>query len=113
MDKDQPILLTVSQASDLMGCSRSLAYAMASKGQIPTISLGPRSLRVPRRALEAWISEQLRQSSASTGSVGPLGVPGGGSHAEGEEMPKRLVFAEHEPSGPPDALRGDQDESRR
>ena len=99
MDKEQPILLTVSQASDLMGCSRSLGYAMASRGQIPTISLGPRSLRVPRRALEAWISEQLRQQSTTAGGVEPFGVPGGGSHAEGEPMPKRLVVEEHEPLG--------------
>ena len=90
MDKEQPILLTISQASDLMGCSRSLGYAMASRAQIPTISLGPRSLRVPRKALEAWINEQLRQQSTSAEGVGPLGVPGGGSHAEGEEMPERL-----------------------
>ena len=99
MDKEQPILLTVSQAADLMGCSRSLGYAMAKRSQIPTISLGPRSLRVPRRALEAWISEQLRQQSTTAGNVEPFGVPGGGPHAEGEIGPEHLLVEEHEPSG--------------
>jgi excisionase family DNA binding protein len=99
MDKEHSILLTVSQASDLMGCSRSLGYAMAKRSQIPTVSLGPRSLRVPRKALEAWVSEQLLRQSMTAGGVEPFGVPGGGSNAEGEAMPRRLVVEEHEPSG--------------
>jgi excisionase family DNA binding protein len=49
-------LLKASQIADILGISRSKAYAMMRRREIPTIVLG-KNVRVNRRDLEAFISQ--------------------------------------------------------
>lgn len=63
MERTTNDLLTVSEAAQMLGVSKSRAYVMARRGEIPTLDLGPRSLRVPRAALEAWIRERTEPSA--------------------------------------------------
>ena len=49
--KNERLGLTVVEAAKLLGISRSLAYQLAERGELPAVRLG-RRLVVPRRALE-------------------------------------------------------------
>ena len=48
--------LSVPEAAQILGISRSLAYEMARIGKLPTIRFGKR-LVVPRRALERMLEQ--------------------------------------------------------
>jgi excisionase family DNA binding protein len=57
------LALTIEEAAELLSISRSLAYRWAKDGTLPTIRVG-NAVRVPRRALEAWIEERTTQGRA-------------------------------------------------
>lgn len=48
---DGPLLLRVSEASALLGLSRSTVYQLIARGELRVIRIG-RSVRVPRQALD-------------------------------------------------------------
>jgi excisionase family DNA binding protein len=48
-------VFTVSEAADVLGISRTLAYDLVAKGQLPAIRLG-RRIVVPAQALGALLS---------------------------------------------------------
>jgi excisionase family DNA binding protein len=50
-----PLTITISEAARRLGIGRSLAYAAAASGEIPTIRIGTKALRVPVRALERML----------------------------------------------------------
>jgi hypothetical protein len=53
---EAPLTLTVPEAGKrYFGLSREASYAAAARGDIPTIRIGRRLLRVPVRALEAML----------------------------------------------------------
>ena len=52
------LLLKVEDAASVLSVGRSKAYAMAASGELPSIRIGRRSVRVPVAALEAWINER-------------------------------------------------------
>lgn len=52
--RDAPLVYSVEDAGRLLRLSRATAYAMAKNGSIPTVRFG-RSVRVPRKALEALL----------------------------------------------------------
>ena len=54
----EPVLIRIPDAARLLQVSKSAAYAMAQRGVIPTVVLGPRAIRVPRAALQRWIDER-------------------------------------------------------
>ena len=58
-DQEAPELMRVSEAAALMSVSRSKAYEMAARREIPTVALG-KSVRVPRRRLLAWLEQNTR-----------------------------------------------------
>ena len=60
MDKDSRLLLRPQEAGDALGVSRSKAYELIARGEIPSIRIGG-SVRVPLEALNAWISQQLSE----------------------------------------------------
>jgi excisionase family DNA binding protein len=60
MDAEKPELLTVGQAAKVLQISRAGAYAHAAAGHLPTVRVGPRSIRVPRAALAKWIETRTR-----------------------------------------------------
>lgn len=55
----EPELLTVSEAAQLLRLSRSHTYDLIREGSLPVVYFG-RSVRVPRRALLAWVERQTR-----------------------------------------------------
>lgn len=58
---EQPYLLKVPEAAHLLGLKKSKVYDMAKRNQIPTVNFG-RYVRIPRKALEQWIEDQLKKS---------------------------------------------------
>ncbi len=55
MSDQQPVILTVDEAADILRISRASAYEACRRGEIPTIKIGRRIL-VPRAAFERLIS---------------------------------------------------------
>ena len=55
MDK---LLLKPSEAAQILGIGRSLAYEMIARKEIPSLRLG-RCIRVPKMALENWINSYV------------------------------------------------------
>lgn len=53
---DQPLVITVEEAAELLRISRGLAYVLVREGKLPSLRLG-RRLVVPRRALMALIDD--------------------------------------------------------
>ena len=54
---DSSLLLTVSEAAQVLRISRNLAYELVARGELPAVRLG-RVIRVPRFGLESWIARQ-------------------------------------------------------
>jgi len=50
------LTLTVDEAADVLGISRSLAYELVRRGDIPSLHLG-RRIVVPIRGLETLVEE--------------------------------------------------------
>jgi excisionase family DNA binding protein len=57
VEKNQRLVLSISEAGELLGVSRPTAYQMAHDGQIPIIKLGKRRMVVPKSALEKMLLE--------------------------------------------------------
>ncbi len=57
----EQLLLTVEEAARQLGIGRTFAWQLVRKGELPVIRLG-RCVRVPRRALEAWIARQTQET---------------------------------------------------
>jgi excisionase family DNA binding protein len=49
--RDEGATVSVERSSRYLGVSRAFAYQMAREGQLPTIKLGARRVRVPTAAL--------------------------------------------------------------
>jgi excisionase family DNA binding protein len=58
--RPQHLTMSVEEASEALGISRSLAYELVRRGEIPSLRLG-RRIVVPVRALE----ELVRQAGAA------------------------------------------------
>ena len=54
------LTLTLEDAADLLGISIYLARIMASTGQLPTIRLGKKLIRVPRVKLEQMLAADTK-----------------------------------------------------
>lgn len=63
-DNPDSLVLSVTEAGRLLGCSRNHAYRMARRGVIPTIALGSK-LIVPKGRFLAWLN-----GPAPTAAVG-------------------------------------------
>jgi len=55
-EKDERLALSVDEAAALLGISRSLAYDLCARGDLPSLRLGRRIL-IPRRALDARLKK--------------------------------------------------------
>lgn len=51
----EPLAITVSEAADLLGISRSTAYECVRTGELPSVRLAGRIL-IPRQRLEAFLA---------------------------------------------------------
>jgi len=56
------LVVTVTEAAELLGISRGLAYELARAGQLPSLRLG-RRLVVPHAALLEWLERGARPES--------------------------------------------------
>lgn len=52
------LALKPEQAAQLLQISRSRIYELIRENKVPHVRVGG-SIRIPRRALEAWLEEQL------------------------------------------------------
>ena len=57
--RGQLLLLRVSEAARLLSVSRAKAYEMIAAGELPSVRIGGKCIRVPARALEEWVEAQL------------------------------------------------------
>ena len=48
------LLLTVEEAAEMLGIGRTLAYALVSAGELPSVTLG-RLRRIPTASLRTWV----------------------------------------------------------
>jgi hypothetical protein len=63
--EDKPLTLSVPEAGRrYFSMGRNASYAAAERGDIPTIKIGPKLLRVPVRALEQMLDNPARKSGA-------------------------------------------------
>jgi excisionase family DNA binding protein len=56
---DERLALRMKEAADLLGVSSDTISRMTRSGEIPVIRLRG-AVRIPRRALEAWLDEQSK-----------------------------------------------------
>ncbi len=54
------VLLRVEEVAKVTGISRSKIYEMIAAGELPSVRLGPRSTRIPKAGLTAWILAKTR-----------------------------------------------------
>ena len=59
-DVGPALLLTVTQAGELLGLSRSSIYGLVRIGRLPVLHLG-RSARIPREAVEKFVAELVAE----------------------------------------------------
>lgn len=57
------LMLRPTEAADAIGVSRSKAYELIAKKEIPSVHVGG-CVRVPVEALRAWIASQLQNDAA-------------------------------------------------
>lgn len=54
------LLLTVEEAAERLGIGKTLAWELIWDGVLPSVRLG-RCVRIPLRALEAWIAHEVER----------------------------------------------------
>lgn len=70
---NEKLLLTVEEAAELCGLSRSKFYQELDAGTFPSVQVG-RSRRIPRGWLEQWVADQV---TAWEQKRSPAARPGG------------------------------------
>ena len=60
----QPLLLSPTEVARALGLGRSTIYELMRAGAFPTIHIG-RSVRIPSKAVEAWVDQQAGQGLQS------------------------------------------------
>lgn len=64
MAEGQPkLLLTVKEAAQLLQLGRDRTWELVHSGKLPAIWYGPRTCRVPRHALEAYVQRATQQQA--------------------------------------------------
>lgn len=58
------LLLTVPEAAQLLQISRTLAYELVARGELPAVRLG-RAIRIPRGAFESWVEASAWERASS------------------------------------------------
>ena len=57
-----PLLLRAEEVAQMLGLGRSKVYEMMAKSELPVVRIGT-AVRVPRKALEAWIDEHTNSAA--------------------------------------------------
>jgi excisionase family DNA binding protein len=61
----EPILIRVEEAAAAIGISRATAYDLIAKGEIPSVRLGVRNVRVPIDGLKELIARRQERAVAA------------------------------------------------
>jgi excisionase family DNA binding protein len=68
-DRDAAIarrLLTADEVAALLGVPRSFVYALARRGELPTVRIGERYVRFREEALDRWIAQRETTQAQGT-----------------------------------------------
>jgi excisionase family DNA binding protein len=60
--------LTLRQVQEILGIGSTKAYSLVATGEIPSVRIGNRAIRVSRQELERWLESQRRFPSSVHGS---------------------------------------------
>lgn len=58
--------LKPGEAAALLGVGRNRIRQLVASGELPTVKLGPRSVRIPLSALRAWLARRTGRGSKAT-----------------------------------------------
>ena len=61
----EKLLLKVTDAADVASIGRSTVYELIRAGVWPVVRIG-RSVRIPQKAVEAWIAQQVEGSGVAS-----------------------------------------------
>lgn len=61
----EPLLLSVTHVSKMIGFGRTKTYELVQSGKIPSILVEGR-VRITRQALDTWIAQQSRWTSRAS-----------------------------------------------
>ncbi len=64
---DEDRLLTIPEVAERLSVPRAYAYELARRGELPTVRVGKKYVRVPAAALEKWLT--LQQLEGRPGSA--------------------------------------------
>lgn len=68
-----PLLLRIDDVARLLSVSRATAYRAVLTGELPSVRISERVVRVPRLALLAWLAERgavaLSESASQDGAA--------------------------------------------
>jgi excisionase family DNA binding protein len=56
-EQSERLLLRPREAAQALGLSTSNVFALVRRGELPSLRIG-RALRIPRAALEDWVSQR-------------------------------------------------------
>jgi len=60
-------LITVGDAASLLGISTKRIYQLIETGRLETLKLGPRTTRITRASLDAFLAERIRAERRDRG----------------------------------------------
>jgi excisionase family DNA binding protein len=91
---DMDRLLTPAQAAEVLGCRRTMIFALISSGDLVSFKLG-RLRRVPASAVDAFIATRLADAAMrrSPRSEHEIGAPMAGGQHGGEKRAVRRAGA--------------------
>jgi excisionase family DNA binding protein len=87
------LLLTIEQAGKLLGLSRSSVYTLTRAGRLPVVYPAGRSARIPRAAIEAFVSELVAEAQPKSAPLDPR------HDQRTRESVRRPFPREHDPVG--------------
>jgi excisionase family DNA binding protein len=59
---ERPLLLRADDAAALLGLRKSKVYALMRSGELPSVRIGPKAIRVPRDGLDDWVRRKIAQA---------------------------------------------------
>jgi excisionase family DNA binding protein len=62
MTSSLPLLLKVKEVKDLLNIGINQTYELIARGELPSIRRTPKCIRVPRAAIDEWISKNQSAS---------------------------------------------------
>jgi excisionase family DNA binding protein len=76
LERAERRFLKVREVALILNIGRTRAYELVASGQIPSVRIGGnRSVRVPRRLLEAWIAQQEAEALRASQDGEEAGPP--------------------------------------